>query len=240
MSIVDLSVLTDNEFFETMNNISLTDSSRQEVIELSDDFLAIACALYDIREANENKRFIDFEDLDLSRITQSHRTEAENIRRYYASHFIQTSLKTGNLTSWQTVVSKIITHRTNAIERGWKQVLYRLPEYYRESSRLDKMILDWPTNTVIEQISYHGEYTLRFVDRFKRTSRLERSNDYWFMNEFGNPVRIRILRTDFPDSGVLQVFERAIQQPITIRGHFKSDSIGSFNYMLSDKKWTLI
>lgn len=220
------------------NQFSIDDRfvKKYEVIETTEDLLALSCAWYRIRKngASQNGIVPNISTLlspDLFKsITTEDRTNANTIRDYYSKKIMFWTLKEQRLTQFRQDLSEFLHGVSTKFVEKTLPMVYRLPEFYEYDSSFDEVRLLF--NSSID--NHHRGHskssvstTLTPVARFSRNTRRVNVKEYWLKDNMNVAYRFVL----DPKNPLINLWEREFSKSeINLTVNLVCDSRDDFNF----------
>lgn len=190
---------------QSLTSISLSDLNltsndyvkRYEVIEITEDVLALSVAWKRLRD-NREKMPVYINSLLTNRlfelVTNEDRLHASEIRDYFSKKIILWTLKDIKLSQYRQDLSELIHGDGKKIVDKMLPIAFRLPEFYEYDVEFDKF-----KQNIKLDITDHGRQdvrqrvtTLKPVNSFYKSNRRIKQFEYWLTDDKGNANMIVI------------------------------------------------
>lgn len=190
------------------------EQSRREsaALVLGDDPVALTCAAY--RYFKESG--IRYTELGTAIPTEADRTQAANLRKYYADRLLICTLKNkteDGLSEFRRKLYGVVTD-TYQLKKSDIGLLYRLPYFYAEDTDIDHVV---STTTVADFEEAKTEYQTGEFKLYKRVLVTRRYADYihfWLSKTASTCAYSVAVKTDNP---LLSLLESLLKQPVRLR-----------------------
>jgi hypothetical protein len=196
-------------FFNDLHIGNSPNIKKYEVIETTEDLLAMSCAWYRIRTDKESLKphitSLVCEEL-IRHVTQEDRELANNVRDYYSKKFMVMALKDQRLTNFRQDLKEYLLGDSKKFTEKTIPMVYRMPEFYVHDQEFDVIKRDFQLT-----ITNFSELTRRTTDRnvrlipiksFKKNSKLRgKHTEYWLKDSKNQAYRFG-LRSDNPLMGL--------------------------------------
>lgn len=189
----------------TLNHISLGDLSldknehvkRYEVIEISEDVLALSVAWKRLRDDRENNTVYINSLLSNSlfgKVTNEDRLRATEIRDYFSKKIMLWTLKDIKLSQYRQDLSELIHGDSKKIVDKMLPIAFRLPEFYEYDVEFDSFKQDVKLD--ISKLSHPSEQqrvtTLKPAKCFYKSNKRVKQFEYWLKDSNENAYMIVI------------------------------------------------
>ena len=169
---------------------------RYEVIETTEDLLALSTTWKRLRDKKVSKSPVDItsllDDNLFRQVTEPDRVQANIIRDYFSKKIVIWTLKDVKLSKYRKDLSAFIHGTNNKVTEELLPLIYRLPEFYEYDIVVDSFKQDitldipgfnemQPTNTKVILTPIKCVY--------KRNTKVNQF-EYWMKNSYGNAFLI--------------------------------------------------
>jgi len=202
-SSVSLSSLT-NTFNLFPNTLHSQNVKKYEVIETTEDLLALSCAWYRIRNSKDTLKpmITSLLSEDLFRhVTPEDRTKADEVREYYSKKFMVMALREERLTQFRQDLKEYINGDPKRFTERTIPMVYRLPEFHAHDIEFDIIKRDFEKE--IPQFNQQTRKTsdkavrLTPVKSFKKNSKTRgKFVEYWLKDSKNQAYRFGINATN--------------------------------------------
>ena len=187
--------LDDTYLNNLFKNITRSDYvKRYEVIETSEDVLALSVAWKRLRDNKDKMGITSLLDDNLfRRVEESDRIRANEIRDYFSKKIMLWSLKSVKLSKYRQDLNTFIHGNDKKVTEELLPIVFRLPEFYEYDVKFDsfkrEIKLELPTfdSPPLKQIT-----TLTPVTSFYKSNKRTKQFEYWLKNSNGNAHMISI------------------------------------------------
>lgn len=196
-------------FFNDIHISNSANIKKYEVIETSEDLLAMSCAWYRIRQNQglSSPLITSLVSEELIRhVTQEDRELANEVRDYYSKKFMVMALKDQRLTNFRQDLKEYLLGDSKKFTEKTIPMIYRMPEFYVYDQEFDVIKRDFQTT-----ITNFSELTRKTTDRsvrltpiksFKKNSKIRgKHTEYWLKDNKNQAYRFG-LRADNPLLGL--------------------------------------
>ena len=184
----------------SLSDLNLTSNDyvkRYEVIEITEDVLALSVAWKRLRD-NREKMPVYINSLLTNRlfelVTNEDRLHASEIRDYFSKKIMLWTLKDIKLSQYRQDLSELIHGDGKKIVDKMLPIAFRLPEFYEYDVEFDKF-----KQNIKLDITDHGRQdvrqrvtTLKPVKSFYKSNRRIKQFEYWLTDDKGNANMIVI------------------------------------------------
>lgn len=209
---------------------------KYEVIETTEDLLALSCTWYRIRKNDMNQGGVTHSisnmlSAELFRlVTTEDRTYANKIRDYYSKKIMFWTLKEQRLTQFRQDLSTYIHGDPTKFVEKTLPLVYRLPEFYEYDSSFDD-IRTMFENTIHDHRRGNSKSsvptTLTPVARFNRTQRKIHIKEYWLKDSANVAYRFIL----DPKNPLINLWEKEFSKSeLNLTVNLVCDSKDDFNY----------
>jgi len=182
---LSLSNLNSSAGFNLFSNTQ--NVKKYEVIETTEDLLALSCTWYRIRNSKDTLRpmitSLVSEDL-FRQVTPEDRVHADEVREYYSKKFMVMALKEERLTQFRQDLKEYINGDPKKFTEKTIPMVYRLPEFHAHDIEFD--VIKREFDKEIPQFNQQSRRTsdkpvrLTPVKSFKKNSKLRgKFVEYW-------------------------------------------------------------
>lgn len=203
----------------TLNNINGIESlfgirnsdnvKKYEVIETSEDLLALSCAWYRIRQNQAQLKplitSLVSEEL-FKHVTSEDRTMANDVRDYYNKKFMVMTLKEQRLTNFRQDLKEYLKGDGKKFTEKTIPMVYRLPEFYAYDQEFDVIKRDFeksiPNFNTLTRRTSERNVRLTPIKSFKKNHKTRgKFTEYWLKDSKNQAYRFG-LRADNPLMGL--------------------------------------
>lgn len=223
--------VTVNEFWDNPN------VKKYEVLETTEDLLALSTAWYRIRMArtpeNEGTVFPTtlIDKVLFPEVNNDDRQQAADIRDYYSKKIMMWKLKGTELTSFRTDMNAFIHTDGMKFQEKIIPLVYSLPGFYAYDQDFDKLLAEH--NTVIKD-TYNTIATrkLTLSKVLSSGKRATKKKEYWFSDESNHLVKM-VFQADNP---LLSLLDNYAQDPIFVYGLYTKLTRDDKDYFMISKQ----
>lgn len=214
-SIMSLDSLTSD--FDTILNWSSSNVKKYEVIETTEDLLALSCTWHRIRTLNLPARStIDrmLSDELFELVTDADREMANEVRDYYSKKLMIFTLKDQKLTPFRQDLSEYLHGDANKFTEKAIAMVYRLPEFYVVDAEFDKVKQDLdkelPNFNLSDRRAVKRQVTLTPITFFNKNTKTTKLVEYWLKDKNDNAYQLII--QDPANNKLLSLWNREFKQ----------------------------
>lgn len=199
-----------NSISGLFNLSSSNNVKKYEVIETTEDLLALSCAWYRIRTDKEEGvrpliTSLLSEDL-FKHVTTSDREMANEVRDYYSKKFMVMALKDQRLTNFRQDLKDYLVGDPNKFVEKTVPMIYRLPEFYTYDQEFDLIKRDFektiPNFNALTRRTSDRNVRLTPIKSFKKNHKTRgKFTEYWLKDGKNQAYRFG-LRVDNPLMGM--------------------------------------
>lgn len=215
---------------------------RYEVIEATEDVLALSCAWYRIREQRKSNKSIKEVHYNISnlldqnlfrQVNSEDRAFATIIKEYYGQKIVVWTLKEIKLTQFRTDLSQFVHGDGKRVAESILPLVFKLPEFYVLDSAMDvmKRELSLEIPNFHEVINYADEkktYALTPIKVFERKTKRFNRLEYWLRDILNNAYCIH-LETNNPLQHIWDYLFYS-GTTLSIKGHLVPTELDEFQY----------
>ena len=183
-----------NNLFKNINRSDYV--KRYEVIETTEDVLALSVAWKRMRDAKEHHIGINslLDDNLFRKVEESDRIRANEIRDYFSKKIMLWSLKGVKLSKYRQDLSTFIHGNDKKITEEMLPIAFRLPEFYDYDVKFDTFKREVTLEiTNFAQLNSHKKITtLTPITNFYKSNKRTKQYEYWLKDSNGNAHMIVI------------------------------------------------
>jgi hypothetical protein len=208
-SLGNLSTITTgiNGFFNADEYSMITNSTnikKYEIIETTEDLLALSCTWYRIRQSKHTLQphvsSLLSENL-FRHVTPEDRTKAEEVRDYYSKKFMVMALKDQRLTQFRQDLKDYLVGDSKKFTEKTVPMVYRLPEFHAHDVEFDIIKRDFekdiPEFNTLTRRTINKSVRLTPVKGFKKNSKTRgKFTEYWLKDSKNRAYRFGITATN--------------------------------------------
>lgn len=173
---------------------------RYQVIESTEDLLALSCAWYRIRNSNHplQPHITNLlEDALFNNLRPEDREMANKVRDYYTKKFMVMTLKDQKLTMFRQDLKDYLVGDDNKFVEKTIPMVYRMPEFYMHDVAFDEIKIDFEKtipkfDSLNRRVTEHN-VKLTPIKSFKKNSKSRgKSVEYWLKDSRNHAYRFSI------------------------------------------------
>jgi hypothetical protein len=183
---------------------SSSNVKKYEIIETTEDLLALSCAWYRIRQ---DKHTLQphvtslLSDALFRHVTPEDRTKAEEVRDYYSKKFMVMALKDLRLTQFRHDLKEYLLGNPNKFTEKTVPMVYRLPEFHAHDVEFDVIKRDFekdiPEFNTLTRRTINKSVRLTPVKGFKKNSKIRgKFTEYWLKDSSNRAYRFGLTATN--------------------------------------------
>jgi hypothetical protein len=192
-----------NGFFNADEYSMITNSTnikKYEIIETTEDLLALSCTWYRIRQSKHTLQphvsSLLSENL-FRHVTPEDRTKAEEVRDYYSKKFMVMALKDQRLTQFRQDLKDYLVGDSKKFTEKTVPMVYRLPEFHAHDVEFDIIKRDFekdiPEFNTLTRRTINKSVRLTPVKGFKKNSKTRgKFTEYWLKDSKNRAYRFSI------------------------------------------------
>lgn len=185
-------------------NSSSSNVKKYEIIETTEDLLALSCAWYRIRQ---DKHTLQphvtslLSDALFRHVTLEDRTKAEEVRDYYNKKFMVMTLKDQRLTQFRQDLKDYLLGDSKKFTEKTVPMVYRLPEFHAHDVEFDVIQREFE-----KDIPEFDRFTRKTIDKsvrltpvkgFKKNSKTRgKFTEYWLKDSKNRAYRFGLTATN--------------------------------------------
>jgi hypothetical protein len=185
-------------------NSSSSNVKKYEIIETTEDLLALSCAWYRIRQ---DKHTLQphvtslLSDALFRHVTLEDRTKAEEVRDYYNKKFMVMTLKDQRLTQFRQDLKDYLLGDSKKFTEKTVPMIYRLPEFHAHDVEFDVIQREFE-----KDIPEFDRFTRKTIDKsvrltpvkgFKKNSKTRgKFTEYWLKDSKNRAYRFGLTATN--------------------------------------------
>jgi hypothetical protein len=185
-------------------NSSSSNVKKYEIIETTEDLLALSCAWYRIRQ---DKHTLQphvtslLSDALFRHVTPEDRTKAEEVRDYYNKKFMVMTLKDQRLTQFRQDLKDYLLGDSKKFTEKTVPMVYRLPEFHAHDVEFDVIQREFE-----KDIPEFDRFTRKTIDKsvrltpvkgFKKNSKTRgKFTEYWLKDSKNRAYRFGLTATN--------------------------------------------
>lgn len=187
------------DIFNTFNLRNSQNVKKYEVIETTEDLLALSCTWYRIRQNKDNltlqPHITNLLSEDLFRlVTPEDRSMADDVRDYYSKKFMVMALKDQHLTSFRSDLKNYLLGDAKKFTEKTIPMIYRMPEFYVNDIAFDEIKSDFektlPNFNKTTRRTVDLEVNLTPIKSFKKNSKVRgKVVEYWLKDSTNHAYR---------------------------------------------------
>jgi hypothetical protein len=205
---------------------------RYEIVELSEDLLALSVCWKRLRDSKQALGQISkLTDEELfRRVTTEDRDKAAKVRDYYSKKIMMLKLKSVELTTFRQDLNEFVHGDSFKIKEQMLPLAYRLPEFYEYDTEFENFASDY--NKVISGRFASEPMSLSFIKKLTVNTRRQKRTEYWFSDVHNNLV---LLSFDM-NNPLLSMLDKQVKtEKIEILGHRGKRERDGQEYIKVDK-----
>lgn len=196
-------------YFNDLNISNSLNIKKYEVIETTEDLLAMSCAWYRIRQNQGPLKplitTLVCEEL-IRHVTQEDRELANEVRDYYSKKFMVMTLKDQRLTNFRQDLKDYLVGDSKKFTEKTIPMIYRLPEFYAYDQEFDVIKRDFektiPNFNTLTRRTSERNVRLTPIKSFKKNHKTRgKFTEYWLKDSKNQAYRFG-LRADNPLMGL--------------------------------------
>lgn len=196
-------------FFNDLHIGNSANIKKYEVIETTEDLLAMSCAWYRIRQSQGQLKplitSLVCEEL-IRHVTQEDRELANEVRDYYSKKFMVMALKDQRLTNFRQDLKDYLVGDSKKFTEKTIPMVYRLPEFYAYDQEFDIIKRDFekaiPNFNTLTRRTTERNIRLTPIKSFKKNHKTRgKFIEYWLKDSKNQAYRFG-LRVDNPLMGL--------------------------------------
>ena len=194
-TITGLSITGNMSNSVTWDNYSNGNVKKYEVVETTEDILALSVTWHRLRLLGINtiERPTTLTDNILfGVINQEDRDRANVIRDYFSKKIVMITLRGQNLSSFRKDLNTFIHGDCKVVKEELMPLIYRLPEFYDNDIQHDEMFRDFNKHFEDTSKLWRGTKTLKPVRKFFINLKTKKFLEYWLTDENNRGYRIEI------------------------------------------------
>jgi len=194
-TITGLSITGNMNNSVTWDNYSNGNVKKYEVVETTEDILALSVTWHRLRLSGINtiERPTTLTDNILfGVINQEDRNRADIIRDYFSKKIVMITLRGQNLSSFRKDLNTFIHGDCKVVKEELMPLIYRLPEFYDNDIQHDEMFRDFNKHFEDTSKLWRGTKTLKPVRKFFINLKTKKFLEYWLKDENDRGYRIEI------------------------------------------------
>lgn len=177
---------------------------KYEIIETTEDLLALSCAWYRIRQEKHTLQphvTSLLSDALFKHVTQEDRTKAEEVRDYYGKKFMVMALKEQRLTQFRQDLQDYLSGDPKKFTEKTVPMIYRMPEFHTHDIEFDVIKRDFekdiPEFDRFTRRTINKSVRLTPVKAFKKNSKIRgKFTEYWLKDSSNRAYRFSIASTN--------------------------------------------
>lgn len=207
--------------WNNLSNITLMETyspdhvKKYEVIETTEDLLALSTTWYRLRNNNVNVGVPEISTLLseklFQRVTEEDRIKANEIRDYYSKKLMVMTLKEMKLTTFRKDLAEYLNGDSRKFTEKTLPMVYRLPEFHERDVQFDKVKTSFKLEIPNLQNFKKIPVTLYPVITFKKTNIRGKFIEYWMKDENDYAYRFALQHFD----ALLGLWEKEFSKPYT-------------------------
>ena len=188
-------------FFDDRHITNSANVKKYEVIETTEDLLALSCAWYRIRQDKPNTLQPHISSLlseSLFRhVNAEDREMANEVRDYYSKKFMVMTLKDQRLTNFRQDLKDYLLSDGNKFTEKTIPMVYRMPEFYIHDVAFDEIKIDFektiPKFDSLTRKTTERNVRLTPIKSFKKNSKSRgKIVEYWLKDSKNHAYRFGI------------------------------------------------
>jgi hypothetical protein len=186
---------------------------KYEVIETTEDLLALSCAWYRIRK-NPNKtpyvgNISSLISPDLFRqVTEEDRVNGNTVRDYYSKKIMMWTLREKRLSQYRQDLNAFLHGDSKKVVERTLPLVFRLPEFYEYDVKFDEVKQEF-TREINNNTQGVTNLTLTPVIKFQRSVRKTKISEYWLKDAQGYAYQFVI----DPNNSLAGLWEKEFSKP---------------------------